>query len=104
MSEAETRALIEQLRRSNRRWRRLALGLLAALGVAVPPLTTSTVVSWLRAAEATRRTEAAEELAEENLQEALRQAEQAKKNQEDARCALNQANMLLARQERERRP
>jgi hypothetical protein len=35
MSDADTRALIENLQRSNRFWKRLALGLLAALGLTI---------------------------------------------------------------------
>ena len=41
MPDLETTALIERLQQSNRRWKRLALSLLAALGLAFVLLTTS---------------------------------------------------------------
>jgi hypothetical protein len=40
MPDIETTALIERLQRSNRRWKWLALSLLAALGLALVLLTT----------------------------------------------------------------
>jgi hypothetical protein len=77
MPDLETTALIERLQQSNRRWRRLALSLLAALGLALGLLTTSTVVLWVRAERQARQAEAAERQARQQQQEARKRAEEA---------------------------
>src|SRR5262249_4318280 len=76
MPDLETTALIERLQRSNRRWKRLALSLLAALGLALVLLTASTVVLRARAVQQARQARAAEE-------QARHQAEEAKKRSQD---------------------
>ena len=75
MPDLETTALIERLQQSNRRWKRLALSLLAALGLALVLLTTSAVVLWVRAERQARQAEAAEK----QEQEAMKRAEEALK-------------------------
>jgi hypothetical protein len=83
MSDAYTRALIEDLQRSKRFWKRLALGLLAALGMAI-------LLSAFSAAMQTRRAQEAE--VEARMQaEAARQREQdGKKRFEEARKVVDQ--------------
>jgi hypothetical protein len=83
MSDADTRALIEDLRRSNRLWKRLALGLLAALGLAIMFLTASAAVQMRRAQEA-------EVEARMQAEEAHRREQEAKKRFEDARKAVDE--------------
>ena len=75
MPDLETTALIERLQQSNRRWKRLSLSLLAALGLALVLLTTSAVVLWVRAERQARQAEAAEK----QEQEAMKRAEEALK-------------------------
>jgi hypothetical protein len=60
MPDLDTTALIERLQKSNRRWKRLALSLLAALGLAVVLLTTSVVVLGFRVEQERQRAQAAE--------------------------------------------
>jgi len=74
MSDANTRALIEDLQRSNRFWKRLALGLLAALGLAIVFLTLSAAVQMRRAQAA--------------AVEARMQAEEARQREHEAREQL----------------
>jgi flagellar biosynthesis/type III secretory pathway M-ring protein FliF/YscJ len=83
MSDADTRALIEDLQRSNRLWKQLALGLLASLGLAVVFLTASAAVQM-------RRAQAAELDARMQAEEAHRQEQEAKKRFEDARKAVDE--------------
>jgi flagellar biosynthesis/type III secretory pathway M-ring protein FliF/YscJ len=83
MSDADTRALIEDLQRSNRLWKRLALGLLAALGVAILLFTVSAAVQM-------RRAQAAELDARMQAEEAHRQEQEAKKRFEEARKAVDE--------------
>jgi hypothetical protein len=68
MPDLETTALIERLQQSNRRWKRLALSLLAALGLAFLLLTTSTVVLRVRAAQQARQAETAAKQAHQQQQ------------------------------------
>jgi hypothetical protein len=70
MSDAEKDDLIEQLQKSNRRWKGLALGLLAALGLTVLLLTTSATVLSVRIERERERALAAEEQARKQSQEA----------------------------------
>jgi hypothetical protein len=60
MNEPQYEALVGQLRRSNRRWRMLALGTLAALVLGLTGLATYSAVQAgrARAAEAAARIEA----------------------------------------------
>jgi hypothetical protein len=87
MPDIETTALIERLQQSNRRWKRLALGLLATLGLALVLLTTSATVLWVRAERQARQAEAA--------------AKQARQQEEDARKLLE---LEEARQPQGRHP
>ena len=83
MPDVDTTALIERLQRSNRRWKRLALSLLAALGLAVALLPISVVVLWVRAHEA--RMQALLQLEKAKAAEQARQqAEEAKKRAQEA--------------------
>jgi hypothetical protein len=77
MPDVDTTALIEHLQKSNRRWKRLALSLLAALGLALVLLTTSTVVLWVRAERQARQVEAAERQARQQAEEARKQFQEA---------------------------
>jgi hypothetical protein len=86
MFDADRDALIEQLQKSNRRWKRLALGLLTALGLTILILTTS--ATWLavqiererqQALAAQEQVRAAEEQARQQSQEARERFEQARK-------------------------
>ena len=79
MPDLETTALIERLQQSNRRWKRLSLSLLAALGLALVLLTTSAVVLWVRAERQARLAEAAERQVRQQEQEARKRAEEALK-------------------------
>jgi hypothetical protein len=89
MSEADTNALIERLQRSNRRWKRLALSLLATLGLAILLVTTSTVVFWVRVEQQREQARAAEEQArkqaEDNLERARRAVDEALKKADKVR-------------------
>lgn len=78
MSNSEMTALIQQLKKSNRRWRRLALSLLTALGVALLLFTTSVAALQVRAERQAR-------VAREAEQQALQQEELAKKRFEEAK-------------------
>jgi uncharacterized protein YpmS len=69
MPDIETTALIERLQQSNRRWKRLALSLLAALSLAFVLLSTSTVVLQVRAAQQARQAEAAVKQARQQQQQ-----------------------------------
>jgi hypothetical protein len=57
MPDFEMTDLIERWQNSNRRWKRLALNLLAALGLAVLLLTTSALVLGVRAERQARQQE-----------------------------------------------
>jgi hypothetical protein len=83
MSDADTRALIEDLQRSNRLWKRLALGLMATLGLAILILTTSAAVQMRRAQEA-------EVEARMQAEEARQREQEGKKRFEDARKAVDE--------------
>ena len=83
MSDADTRALIEDLQRSNRFWKRLALGLLAALGLAI-------LLSSFSAAVQVRRAHEAELDARMQAEEAHRREQEAKQRFEDARKAVDE--------------
>jgi hypothetical protein len=52
MADGETGELIENLKRSNRFWKRLAVGLLAALGLSILLLATSIAIQTMRAQRA----------------------------------------------------
>ena len=90
MSDADTRALIEDLQRSNRLWKRLALGLLAALGLAILLVTISATVLSVFVAQQMQRARAAEVDARMQAEEAHRQEQEAKKRFEDARKAVDE--------------
>jgi hypothetical protein len=79
MSDADTHALIEDLQRSNRFWKRLALGLLAALGLTILILTTSATVLSIQVERQRRQAEAAEAEARMQAEKALRQEQDARK-------------------------
>jgi hypothetical protein len=87
MSDADTRALIEDLQRSNRLWKRLALGLLAALGLAIVFLTVSAAVQSRRAHEAEV--------------EARMQAEEARQREQEARERLEKERKAVDRAPRD---
>jgi hypothetical protein len=78
MSDADARALIEDLQRSNRLWKRLALGLLAALGMAIVFLTVSAAVQSRRAHEAEVEARMQAEEARQKEQEAIERLERAR--------------------------
>jgi hypothetical protein len=84
MSDADTRALIEDLQRSNRLWKWLALGLLAALGLAILLLTASAAVQVRRAHEAEVEARMQAEEAHQREQEARERLEKERKAQGDA--------------------
>jgi hypothetical protein len=90
MSDADTRALIEDLQRSNRLWKRLALGLLAALGLSILLLAVSATVLSVFVAQQMQRARAAEVDARMQAEEAHRQEQEAKKRFEDARKAVDE--------------
>jgi hypothetical protein len=83
MSDADTRGLIEDLQRSKRLWKRLALGLLAALGLAI-------LLSAFSAAASARRAHEAEVEARMQAEEALQREQEGKKRFEDARKAVEE--------------
>jgi hypothetical protein len=90
MSEADTNALIEKLQRSNRFWRRLALGLLAGFGLTILLLTISATVASMRAEQQMQRAQAAEA-------EARARAEEARQQEQDARQQLERARKAVER-------
>jgi hypothetical protein len=90
MSDADTRALIEDLQRSNRLWKRLALGLLVALGLAILLLAVTATVLSVSAAQQMRRAHEAELDARMQAEEAHRREQEAKKRFEDARKAVDE--------------
>jgi hypothetical protein len=67
MPDIETSALIERLQRSKRRWKWLALSLLAGFSLALVLLTTSL---WVRAERQARQAEAAAQQARQQEQDA----------------------------------
>jgi hypothetical protein len=83
MSVADTNALIERLQRSNRRWKWLALSLLATLGLAILLSATSAAVLSIQAAQQRRQAEAAEVEARMQAEKALRQEQNARKAVEE---------------------
>ena len=83
MSDADTRALIENLQRSNRFWKRLALGLLAALGLTI-------MLSAFSAAQRVRRAHEAEVEARMQAEQARQREQEGKKRFEDARKAVDE--------------
>src|SRR6516162_9364148 len=90
MSDADTHALIEDLQRSNRFWKRLALGLLAALGLSILLLAVSATVLSVFVAQQMQRARAAEVDARMQAEEAHRQEQEAKKRFEEARNVVDQ--------------
>jgi hypothetical protein len=76
MPDFEMTDLIERLQQSNRRWRRLALGLLAALGLAVLLLMSSATVLLVRVERERRQAEAAAEQARQQQQKAREAVEE----------------------------
>jgi type VI protein secretion system component VasK len=76
MSDLEMPALIQQLQKSNRRWRRLAISLLALIGLALPLLATSVVTLYVRSERQARQAQAAAEEARQQAHEAADQARQ----------------------------
>ena len=84
MSDADTHALIEDLQRSNRLWKRLALGLLAAFGLAILLLAVSAAVQMRRAHEAEVEARMQAEEARQREQEARERLEKERKAQDDA--------------------
>ena len=87
MPDLDTNALIERLQKSNRRWKPLALILLAAIGLSLGLLTTSTVLLRTRAEQQARQARAAEEQARQQVEEARKQAEEVKKRSQEAMYA-----------------
>jgi hypothetical protein len=75
MSDADTHALIGNLQRSNRFWKKLALGLLAALGLTILLLSTSAAVLSIRIVQQRRQAEAAEVEAQRQFQESRKALE-----------------------------
>ncbi len=78
MSDLEMPALIQQLQKSNRRWRWLAISLLAVIGLALPLLATSAVVLKVRAEQEAM---AAQDAAEQARQQAQKAAEKARQQE-----------------------
>ena len=80
MPEPQADVLIDQLRRANRRWKFLALGMLAALVSAIVGLATSTVLQVGRERAAAEAARAEAEQAQLETKEALENAERARKH------------------------
>jgi hypothetical protein len=98
MSEADPTALIERLRRANRRWKALA----ALLAIALMGATASLAVQHRRAAAALRAADEASRAGQEARQEAERQRAEVELARDEVRRALYVANIRLATQEWER--
>jgi hypothetical protein len=81
MSDPQTDALINLLRRSNRRWKAIALGTITLLVLAVAGLATLSAVqasrAWAAAEDARMAAEKARLQAEQAVREALQEAERA---------------------------
>lgn len=90
MSVSDMTALIQQLQQSNRRWRRLAISLLAVIGLTLPLLTISVVVLRVRAERQAREAHVAAEEARYQAEQARRQEEQARKRLKEAREAVDE--------------
>jgi hypothetical protein len=97
MPDIETTALIERLQQSNRRWKRLALSLLAALGLTILLLTTSAIVLSVRLEQQRRQLQAAET-------EARMQAEDALRREREARYRLDVAMQAVELQHQGQHP
>jgi hypothetical protein len=89
MSDADPHALIEDLQRSNRFWKRLALGLLAALGLTGLLLILSATGLSIQAEQQMRRAQEAEAEARMQTEKALGQEQEARDRFEQARKAVD---------------
>ena len=92
MSEADPTALIERLRRANRRWKALA----ALLAIALMGATASLAVQHRRAAAALRAAEGASRAEREARRDAERQRAEAERSKEQVERMLYMRNIGLA--------
>jgi hypothetical protein len=97
MSEADATALIERLRKANRRWKRLA----TLLAIALVGATAAVAVQLGRTAAALRAADEAGRAEQQARQEAERRRADVERARDEARRALYVANIRLATQERE---
>jgi hypothetical protein len=98
MSEADPTALIERLRRANRRWKLLA----ALLAIALVAASAAVTVQHSRTAAALRAADEASRAEQQARQEAQRPRAEVERARDEARRALYVANIRLATQEWER--
>ena len=98
MSEADPTALVEHLRRANRRWRVLA----ALLAIALVAASAAVTVQHSRTAAALRAADEASRAQQEARREAERHRAEVERARDEARRALYAANIWLATQEWER--
>jgi hypothetical protein len=99
MSEADTTALIERLRRANRSWKLLALVTLALLAVIIVGTTISIAVQADRSAEALRAAEEASRAEREARQDAERLKAEAERAKDHVERMLYIRNIELAGRE-----
>jgi len=99
MSEPQTDALIDQLRRANGRWKALALGALAALVLAIAGLTTFTALRVGREKAAAEAARAEAEQAQQETKEARQNAVKARKHMEQMLYASQIQMAQKAREE-----
>ena len=98
MSEADPTALIERLRRANRRWK----ALVALLAIALVAATAAITVQHGRTAAVLRAADEAGRAEQAARQEAERQRAEVEHARDEARRALYLAHVQLATQEWER--
>jgi hypothetical protein len=100
MPEPQADALIDKLRRANRRWKVFALSTLAALVLAIIGLSTFTAAQVSREKA---RAEAAKAEVEQALKEAKEALEAGAKAREHAEQVLYASQIQMAQKEREER-
>jgi hypothetical protein len=101
ISEVNTTALVERLRRDNRRWKRLALGALALLVVALVVATALFAVHADRSAAALRAAEEARRAEQEARQDAERRWGDVERAHEQVQRILYARSIELAARELE---
>jgi hypothetical protein len=99
MSEADTTALVERLRRDNRRWKRLALCALVLLAITLTGATVAVGVQADRSAAALRAAEEASRAEQQARQDAERQGVEAEQAREQVRRMMYLRNIGLAARE-----
>jgi hypothetical protein len=78
MSDSDMTALVQQLQKSNRRWRRLAISLLVIIGLTLPLVTIAAAVLRVQAERHAREAQIAAEQARDQAEQARRQEEKVK--------------------------